>query len=65
MRNYNEKDNAQEEFDKEVLSKICMECRVGTYSPHPEQPDKYKKCVLCGHCKEVDTKDTLKQHKLF
>jgi hypothetical protein len=65
MRNYKGKDNAVEEFEKEVLSKICLECRAGTYSPHPEQPEKYVKCCLCGHCREIEPRETLKKHKLF
>lgn len=52
VRNYKENPNGQEEFDREVMSKICKICHSGVYMQHPEFPEKYLKCPICGHTKE-------------
>lgn len=38
------------ELDEAIRAWICENCHVALYYDHPNNP-RYKKCVLCGHCK--------------
>ena len=37
-----------EQLERELLAKICSQCHVACYKPHPQWPHKYFKCDLCG-----------------
>jgi len=50
--------------DKRANDRFCKICHVGTYKLHPEFPEKYLKCEVCGHCIDIIDSDK-KTYKLL
>lgn len=40
----------------DIKDKICIICYVGYLIDHPEKPEIYLKCPLCGYTKEKPKK---------
>lgn len=46
-----------EDYEKEILAKICKECHIAVMQHHHQFRD-YMKCPQCGYmekCKEINT----------
>lgn len=53
MRNYKKNPNLQKDFEKDLMERLCMECKSGIYMQHHMEPHRLWKCPICSHTKEI------------